>query len=134
MAGTSPEGAERSNYYYPLAILYYRVCFLACGSDTKPSPKVVQLTWFTDGGGRTRTVLGGSLSGSSTSIEAARLRRVAALISKKLIDYKDIDESYVLSAATTISSGIGGERPTGQLFGHCSETWPWLYIALCEID
>ena len=39
VAGTSPEGAGRSNYYYPLAALYHRVCCLACGEyDT---PKII---------------------------------------------------------------------------------------------
>ena len=130
MAGTSPEGAGRSNYYYPLAALYHRVCCLACGEyDT---PKMVHLTWFTDHEGKTRTVLGGTLGYSGTSKEVARLRRVAALISQNLIKYDEIDKSAIDPGKITThrQSQVGGERRGRQLFGHCSETWPWLYIAL----
>lgn len=122
VAGTSPDHASRSNYYYPLVALYAQFCLLACDSN-KRAPQIVQLTWFTQGD-KTRAVLGANLDKPkpTTVKDNARSRRVDELIARTLVQEAERNTSYVVTVSAT------GQRRYGQLFGHCCETWPWIYM------
>ncbi|KAH7928660.1 hypothetical protein BV22DRAFT_184460 [Leucogyrophana mollusca] len=123
VTGTSPDKANRNNYYYPLAALYCVFWRRLTEKTTinpplQHDPSMVQMTWFTQGG-KTRICISSTLDGINRDLKdsknAARLRRQDELIKFTLIPKEYKNKSLV-------------ESPNPQLFGHCAETTPFLFI------
>lgn len=117
VSGASPEGANRDNYYYPLVALYTMFC-RRVSSTKKKEPQMVQITWFTQGT-KTRVALGANLDKPAPVTKtAARVRRRDQMVNLTLITIAEQDTSFV--------GDPNGSQ--GQLFGHCAETFPFIYI------
>lgn len=80
------------------------------------------MTWFQyKGSGEFVLVVGGNLDNLKPARKTpVRNRRADQMMTGNLIHEGDRDRSYVNDA-----EGTGG-----QLFGHCAETFPFLFLAL----
>ncbi|KAH7928816.1 hypothetical protein BV22DRAFT_170524 [Leucogyrophana mollusca] len=121
VTGTSPSNANRNNYYYPLAALYCVFWRRLTEKTTidpplKHDPNMVQMTWFTQGG-KTRICISSTLDGIGLKPfkDAAQLRRQDDLIKSTLLPKEYKNKTLV-------------ETPNPQMFGHCAETAPFLFI------
>ncbi|KAG1818752.1 uncharacterized protein BJ212DRAFT_1479731 [Suillus subaureus] len=113
VTGHIPEDVTTANYYYPLVILYCQWCRTLCAREKKEA-KMVQITWYTQGGTK-RVCLGSSLDRpKGERKEIARTRRFNMLSRDRLALGYERHLPY---------SGDGG-----QPIGHCAETFPILFI------
>ena len=129
VAGTSPAGADRSNYYYPLIALYCMFIRRLCPNprqrnDMNGEPQMVQATWFTQSN-VVRVVLGANLDKPGRQRkDAARVRRAQRMVSINWLTAQERDTLTLVRTATTPP----GQARLPQLFGHCAESLPFLYI------
>ncbi|KAF7790371.1 hypothetical protein EIP86_001326 [Pleurotus ostreatoroseus] len=136
VCGDTPAGATRSNFYYPLIALFSVFTRLAAG-DGNDEPQMVEAAWFTqDVAGQpvTRVVIGANLDDNVGERRAekdiTRVARAQMMIDVGMMQADWIDESFV-SAPTSSGGGGGGggkRRALAQLFGHCAEALPFLYL------
>ena len=121
VTGTTPASATRENYYYPLAGLYSIFCRQLIGEVTN-EPQMVQLSFFTQmvsGASTGRIVIGATLDELPNKIkEPARVRRAQILVNFSIIRQEEVQSSNVQQPR--------GSR--GQKFGHCAETFPFLFL------
>ena len=121
-------GADRSNYYYPLIALYCMFIRRLCPNPRQPNdwngePQMVQATWFTQGA-VTRVAMGANLDKPGTAVkEAARVRRAQRMVAVGWLTAQQRDTSLVRGPTTP-----AGQTSLTQLFGHCAESLPFLYI------
>ncbi|KAF8890631.1 hypothetical protein BD779DRAFT_1516138 [Infundibulicybe gibba] len=120
VVGASPTSATKANYYYPLLALYCIICRRLI-NNTGKEPHMAQLTYFKQTVGtvvKWRVVLGTVLDRPKLARkEVARKNRFALLQTASLVQATEIDTSNVL-------------QPNGaeaQKFGHCAETFPFLW-------
>jgi len=121
VTGFSPPNANRNNYYYPIAALYCVFWRRLTENSTidppiKHDPNMVQMTWFKVGSDW-RICISSTLDGIGLKPykDAAQLRRQDVLIASGLLPQSMKNKSLV-------------PTPNPQMFGHCAETIPWLYI------
>ncbi|KAF7790372.1 hypothetical protein EIP86_001327 [Pleurotus ostreatoroseus] len=132
VCGDSPSEASRSNYYYPLSALFSVFSRLAA-SDGNDEPQMVQVTWFTQTVGQsaiTRAVVGANLDDNAgehrDEKDSTRTARAQMFVDVGLLDQSKIDDSLVKAPS---ASGSGPKRRAfAQLYGHCAETYPFLYL------
>lgn len=121
VTGTTPASVTRENYYYPLAGLYSIFCRRLIGEVTN-EPQMVQLSFFTQtvsGASTGRIVIGATLDELPNKIkEPARVRRAQILVNFSIIRQEEVQSSNVQQPR--------GSR--GQKFGHCAETFPFLFL------
>ena len=132
VAGASPAGADRSNYYYPLLSLYCMFIRRLCPNprknwDRDGEPQMVQITWFAQGA-VTRAALGANLDKPGRAQkDAARVRRAQRMVTIGWLTAQERDTlTYVRTASVP-----AGQPSLAQLFGHCAESMPFMYIQTC---
>ncbi|KAG1733901.1 uncharacterized protein EDB91DRAFT_1084286 [Suillus paluster] len=137
VTGTSPTGANRENYYYPLACLFCVFwrrltrpenaeveAYIAANNE----PQKIQMTVFDQGKASkkvTRICIMSNVPGKKefkTEREKVRDSREDALIADGLQEKRLKNQTMV--------------KPNGQKFGSCAETLPFLFIKsiLSDVD
>ena len=129
ISGTSPAGATRSNYYYPLIALYCMFVRRLCPNPRLPGdamgePQMVQATWFKQGT-VIRVAIGATLDkpGSGPK-EGARIQRATRMVDIGWLRPQDRDTLTYVPAPTALPN----QPSLPQLFGHCAESLPLIYI------
>ncbi|KAI0536515.1 hypothetical protein GGR58DRAFT_475017 [Xylaria digitata] len=135
--GPAPPGADKLNYFLPLTALYAQWCSRIAGKDEPGKvgvgflPAVYQATWKRRDpvpNDKFDYFLGSSVAGDNWEanqvgqwrlrVQQARFNMFHSSLRIKLFEKADFDEQ---------SSPEQKNRPNGQPFGNCAETYPFIF-------